>query len=100
MCLLVNYFLPCVSLNVCRQDSPNPSSLLPHHHVKAKGSVGLVHNPLFGLSVQLQLVHPASVKLLEAFVTVDALKLVEVETLTSRGELQCSLGHFLEDLTT
>ena len=53
----------------------------PHHHVKAEGSVGLVHNPLFGLSVQFQLVYPASVKLLEALVTVDALKLIEVETL-------------------
>lgn len=79
--------------------SVNLSSLLPHHHVKAKGPVRLVHNPLFALSVQLQLVHPASVKLLEALVAVDTLKLVEVETLACRGELQCPLGHFLEDLS-
>lgn len=57
-------------------------SLLPHHHVEAKSSVGLFHDLPLGVSVQLDLVHPTPVKPLEAAVTVDALKLVEVEALS------------------
>lgn len=72
---------------------------LPHHHIEAKCPVGLIHNPLFGLRVQFQFIHPASVKLLEAFVTVDAFKLIKVETLARWWELQCPLCHFLEDLS-
>lgn len=58
----------------------NSYKQFPHHHVKAKSLIRFVHNPVFGLSVQFQLIHPASVKLLEAFVTVDSLKMVEIQT--------------------
>lgn len=85
-----HFFIIMIFVHIC---------WIPHHHVKAKSLVGLFYNLLLGLSVHFQLVHPASVKLLETLVTVDSLKLVEIETLTGRGELQCPLGHFLEDLS-
>lgn len=75
-----------------------PINCTAHLHIEPKGQVGFLHDPPLGVCVELQLVHPAAVQLLEGLGAVDAFELIEAQAFSCGRQLQGALGHLPQHL--